>query len=202
MSRRRKYGVGCILATQSVSNVDYKSLGQCNTIFFGKLQKKQDISKIEDLLKSSEGHDSKLVDDLPKISEGEFQVSLSKKVSPEPMPIKTRWLYTEHGKTVTEEELVNFVPPHIREWANERSLNQNNDNSPLALPAIDSKNASAYSSSSGPEPFESHLMGGLMLLKDKKDPLSVMLGITNLLTAILLLSTTYLLGQSWVDGKR
>ena len=43
-------------------------------------------------------------------------------------------------------------------------------------------------------------MGGLMLLKDSKDPLSVMLGITNLLTALLLLSTTYLLGQSWVDG--
>ena len=27
-----------------------------------------------------------------------------------------------------------------------------------------------------------------------------MLGITNLLTALLLLSTTYLLGQSWIDG--
>ena len=39
-----------------------------------------------------------------------------------------------------------------------------------------------------------------MMLKDPKDPLSVMLGMTNLLTAFLLLSTTLLLGQSWIDG--
>ena len=196
----RKFGVGCILATQSVSNVDYKALGQAHTIFCGKFQLAQDISKIEDLLKSDDGHDSSLVDNLPNLSQGEFQISARKEVLPNPIPIKTRWLYTEHGKIVTEEEIDRLVPAHIREWANEKSLNKNNDDSPLALPAIDSNTAKAYSSASGPEPFESHLMGGLMLIKDKKDPLSVMLGITNLLTAILLLSTTYILGQSWVDG--
>ena len=197
----RKYGVGCILATQSVSNVDYKALGQSHTMFFGKFQKPQDINKIEHLLKSSEDHDSKLVDDLPKLSAGEFQVSLQKEVSPDPIPIKTRWIYTEHGKTVTEEELDDLVPAHIREWANEKSLNHNDDDSPFALPAIDSKTATRFSSAPGPEPFESHLMGGLMLLKDPKDPLSVMLGATNLLTAVVLLATTFILGQSWIDGE-
>lgn len=39
-----------------------------------------------------------------------------------------------------------------------------------------------------------------MLLKDPKDPLSVMLGVTNLLTAFVLLATTFILGQSWIEG--
>tara|TARA_Y100001954_G_C15798419_1_gene598793 strand:- start:178 stop:2307 length:2130 start_codon:yes stop_codon:yes gene_type:complete len=194
----RKFGVSCILATQSVSNVDYKTLGQAHTIFLGKFQLKQDISKIEDLLKESDDHDSSLVDELPNLLQGEFQISTLKEVSDGPIPIKTRWLYTEHGQIVTEEEVETFTPESLRVWANEKSLSTSSGDLQLALPFSDSKSVRGMSSAN--EPFESHLMGGLMLIKDSKDPLSVMLGITNLLTAMLLLSTTYLLGQSWIEG--
>jgi len=194
----RKFGVSCILATQSVSNVDYKTLGQAHTIFLGKFQLKQDISKIEDLLKESDEHDSNLVEELPNLVQGEFQISTLKEVSDGPIPIKTRWLYTEHGKIVTEEEVEKFTPDYLRDWANKKSLSQNSEDMQLALPASVNSNKAGYSSAS--EPFESHLMGGLMLLKDPKDPLSVMLGVTNLLTAFVLLATTFILGQAWIDG--
>tara|TARA_B100001250_G_scaffold47419_1_gene37125 strand:+ start:1445 stop:3577 length:2133 start_codon:yes stop_codon:yes gene_type:complete len=194
----RKFGVSCILATQSVSNVDYKTLGQAHTIFLGKFQLKQDISKIEDLLKESDDHDSNLVDELPNLLQGEFQISTLKEVSDGPIPIKTRWLYTEHGKIVTEEEVGHLTPDYLRDWANEKSLSQNSEDMQLTLPALVNGNKTGFSSAS--EPFESHLMGGLMLLKDPKDSLSVMLGVTNLLTAFVLLTTTFILGQAWIDG--
>ena len=84
----RKFGVSCILATQSVSNVDYKTLGQAHTIFLGKFQLKQDIGKIEDLLKESDEHESNLIDELPNLMSGEFQISTLSEVSEGAIPIK------------------------------------------------------------------------------------------------------------------
>ena len=51
----RKYGVACVLATQNVSDVDYKILAQANTTFIGRFTQPQDVEKVRHLLKESGG---------------------------------------------------------------------------------------------------------------------------------------------------
>ena len=176
--------------------MDYKILGQANTIFIGRFQTKQDQNKIGDLLKVG-GSDVGLVDELPNLAPGEFQI-VCPDASKKPIQAKTRWLYTEHGATLGENEIEDLTPENLREWAKGKSTNYSEASHPPAIPL--SREQMSKGLVETEMPFESHLMGGLMLLRDSKDPLSVMLGITNLLTAILLLSTTYILGQSWIDG--
>ena len=193
----RKHGLCCALATQSVTNVDYKILGQANTIFIGRFMTKQDRSKVADLLKVG-GSDVGLVDELPNLAAGEFQI-VCPDVSKSPIQVKTRWLYTEHGPTLGENEVEDLTPQYLRDWATEKSVTHSYSALPPAIPL--SREQISKGLIENETPFESHLMGGLMLLKDPKDPLSVMLGLTNLLTAFVLLATTFILGQSWINGN-
>lgn len=192
----RKYGLSCALATQSVANVDYKILGQSNTILIGRFSQPQDHKKIKHLLEVG-GTDIGLVDELPNLSPGEFQI-VCPDASKKPIQAKTRWLYTEHGSTLGDNEIDELTPQYLKDWAKAKETNYSSSTRAPAIPL--SREQMSKGLVETEMPFETHLMGGLMLLKDPKDPLSVMLGITNLLTAFLLLSTTLLLGQSWIDG--
>ena len=192
----RKYGLSCVLATQNVTDVDYKILGQANTMFIGRFQTKQDRAKIGDLLKVS-GGDQNLVEELPKLQPGEFQL-VCPDVSEKPTPLNLRWLYTDHGSPLGEDEVEALTPKALRDWAKDRSVKRARPAIPPAIPL--SREQMSRGLDGSEQPFESHLMGGLMLLKDPKDPLSVMLGATNIFTAAILLLTTYILGQSWIDG--
>ena len=192
----RKYGLSCALATQSVANVDYKILGQSNTILIGRFSQPQDHKKIKHLLEVG-GTDIGLVDELPNLSPGEFQI-VCPDASKKPIQAKTRWLYTEHGPTLGDNEIDELTPQYLKDWAKAKETNYSSSTHAPAIPL--SREQMSKGLVETEMPFETHLMGGLMLLKDPKDPLSVMLGITNLLTAFLLLSTTLLLGQSWIDG--
>ncbi len=91
----RKYGVASVLATQNVSDVDYKILAQANTMFIGRFRERNDIDKVKHLLKEG-GGDISLIDELPKLSAGQFQL-VSPDVDDKPIPIQCRWLYTDHG---------------------------------------------------------------------------------------------------------
>jgi len=192
----RKYGLSCVLATQNVSDVDYKILGQANTLFIGRFQTKQDRNKIGDLLKVG-GADSDFVDDLPNLQAGEFQL-VCPDVSTKPTPVNLRWLYTDHGPPLGEDEIEKLTTKKLRDWAKDRSVKRSRPAIPPAIPLT--REQMSRGADGSEQPFESHLMGGLMLLKDSKDPLSVMLGATNIITAIALLLTTYILGQSWIEG--
>ena len=192
----RKYGLSCVLATQNVADVDYKILGQANSIFIGRFQTKQDRNKIGDLLKVG-GGDQSLVDELPNLKPGEFQL-VCPDFSETATPLNLRWLYTEHGSALSEDEVEELTPKSLRDWANDRSIKRSRPAIPPAIPL--SREQMSRGLDGSEQPFESHLMGGLMLLRDPKDPLSVMLGATNIFTAATLLLTTYILGQSWIDG--
>ena len=87
----RKYGVACVLATQNVSDVDYKILAQANTTFIGRFTQPQDVEKVRHLLKES-GGDQDLVAQLPTLGPGQFQM-VAPDVDPAPVPIQCRWLY-------------------------------------------------------------------------------------------------------------
>ena len=96
----RKFGLSCVLATQNVSDVDYKILGQANTIFIGRFQTKQDRNKVSDLLKVGKS-DLSLVEELPNLKAGEFQL-VCPDVADIAIPVQTRWLYTDHGPALSE----------------------------------------------------------------------------------------------------
>jgi hypothetical protein len=44
----RKYGVGCLLCTQSPRSVDYNVFGNCSTKIIGRMEAQQDIERIAD----------------------------------------------------------------------------------------------------------------------------------------------------------
>ena len=194
----RKYGLSCILATQNVADVDYKILGQANTRFLGRFQDKQDISKIRDLLKVGKGGNEEMVDELPNLKTGEFQL-VSPDFSDKPTSVRLRWLYTDHGSALGEDEVEQLTPKSLRGWADNLSKTPIQTKLPPAIPLTRKQRLEGIDEHQ--QPFESDLMGGLMLLKDSKDPLSVMLGITNLLTSITLFLSTLILADAWLDGE-
>lgn len=194
----RKYGLSCILATQNVADVDYKILGQANTRFLGRFQDKQDISKIRDLLKVGKGGNEEMVDELPNLKTGEFQL-VSPDFSDKPTSVKLRWLYTDHGSALGEDEVEQLTPKSLRGWADNLSKTPIQAKLPPAIPLTRKQRLGGIEEHQ--QPFESDLMGGLMLLKDSKDPLSVMLGITNLLTSITLFLSTLILADAWLAGE-
>ena len=115
----RKYGVACVLATQNVSDVDYKILAQANTTFIGRFTQPQDVEKVRHLLKES-GGDQDLVKQLPTLGPGQFQM-VAPDVDPAPVPIQCRWLYTDHGAPLNEDQVEEATTAEIRAWAKARS---------------------------------------------------------------------------------
>ncbi len=90
----RKYGVSMLVATQNISDVDYKAFGQVSTFFFGRFMAPQDLKTVEKMLQA---HPSAhfIIDELPALKPGEFYL-LSPDNFKKPIKVKMRWLYTEH----------------------------------------------------------------------------------------------------------
>lgn len=101
----RKYGVGCIIATQNPGDIDYKAFAQFGTWAIGRLTVKQDIKKVSQALKSLS---SESIDGiLPKLKPGQF-VMFAPDVSNSLIKFSTRWLYTKHT-TLTEEDIKHLM---------------------------------------------------------------------------------------------
>jgi hypothetical protein len=92
----RKYGVGCLIATQNPGDVDYKALSQFGTWTIGRLATRQDIKKVEPALRAVAGASTdSVIAELPALKPGELVV-----VSPDhfdaPRALATRRLCTVH----------------------------------------------------------------------------------------------------------
>jgi hypothetical protein len=61
--------------------------------------------------------------------------------------------------------------------------------------------AAAALGAEGTDAFEVKLMGGLSVIRDGKDPLYVMQGISNALATVVLLWSMVVLGTQWKDGE-
>ena len=220
----RKYGVACVLATQNVSDVDYKILAQANTTFIGRFTQPQDIDKVRHLLKES-GGDQDLVAQLPTLDAGQFQM-VAPDVDPAPIPIQCRWLYTDHGAPLNEEQVEEATTPEIRAWAKSRSSGAGRSRGKGAAAAAakgstwkgdEQKEAkgiveSARIKSIGgmtaaahgivdDSAFEVKLMGGLSVLKDGRDPLYVMQATVNASTSLVMGWTLIALMLAWRDSS-
>ncbi|HYM40058.1 MAG TPA: helicase HerA-like domain-containing protein [Thermoplasmata archaeon] len=98
----RKYGVGLVVATQNVTDLDYKALGQANTWALGRLLAKQDLDRVRHLVGSLHPSDPEEVLALvPSLKAGQFLL-----LSPEHLGrverLEVRGLATQH--TVVPEE--------------------------------------------------------------------------------------------------
>ena len=222
----RKYGVACVLATQNVSDVVYKILAQANTTVIGRFTQPQDVEKVRHLLKES-GGDQDLVAQLPTLGPGQFQM-VAPDVDPNPVPIQCRWLYTDHGAPLNEDQVEDIITPEIRAWARTRSAQGGRSRGAGAAHA-----ASRGSSWSGGDAweegaaqgiveaariksaggmaaaahgivddsaFEVKLMGGLAVLRDGRDPLYTMQAAVNLATVAVLTWVMGALMLAWRDA--
>ncbi len=217
----RKYGVACVLATQNVSDVDYKILAQANTTFIGRFTQPQDVEKVRHLLKES-GGDQDLVKQLPTLGPGQFQM-VAPDVDPNPVPIQCRWLYTDHGAPLNEDQVEDVTTPEIRAWAKARSAGKGRSRGKgaAAAAARGSTWSKAGEESEGivesarlrsvggmtaaaqgivdDSAFEVRLMGGLSVLKDGRDPLYVMQATVNASTSLVMAWTLVALLLAWRD---
>ncbi len=219
----RKYGVACVLATQNVSDVDYKILAQANTTFIGRFTQPQDVEKVRHLLQES-GGDQSLVKELPTLGPGQFQM-VAPDVDPAPIPIQCRWLYTDHGAPLNEEQVEEVTTPEIRAWAKARSSGVGRSRGKGAASAaakgsrwkgedeedsIGIVEAARMKSIGGmtaaahgivdDSAFEVKLMGGLSVLKDGRDPLYVMQATVNATTSLVMAWTLIALMLAWRDS--
>jgi hypothetical protein len=219
----RKYGVACVLATQNVSDVDYKILAQANTTFIGRFTQPQDVEKVRHLLKES-GGDQDLVAQLPTLGPGQFQM-VAPDVDPAPVPIQCRWLYTDHGSPLNEDQVEDLISPEIRAWAKARSAGRKGRGSGAAHAASRGSNWSSNQDDTEAESlvetarikaiggmtaagkgmvdesgFEVRLMGGLSVLKDGKDPLYTMQAAVNGASVIALCWAFVALLEAWRTG--
>ncbi len=202
----RKYGIAAVLATQNASDVDYKIMAQANTKFIGRFSQPQDIDKVKHLLKES-GGDLDMIKELPNLGPGQFQM-VSPDVSKEALPIQCRWLYTEHGAPLTEEQVERNTSNEIREWASLKGSKNTikRDSYKVAKKALgftknqDTSTLTSSLNKDSNEAFEIRLMGGLSVIRDGKDPLYVMQGITNAMATLVLLWSMIVLGTQWRDG--
>ena len=225
----RKYGVACVLATQNVSDVDYKILAQANTTFIGRFTQPQDVEKVRHLLKES-GGDQDLVAQLPTLGPGQFQM-VAPDVDPAPVPIQCRWLYTDHGAPLNEDQVEDIISEEIRAWAKTRSSgNTKNRGAGAAhaasrgsswnargvdeewaignaeavvenarIKAVGGMTAAAHGIVDD-SAFEIRLMGGFAVLRDGRDPLYTMQAAANIASVVVLAWTMVALMIAWRDG--
>jgi len=110
----RKYGVGCIVATQNPGDIDYTALSQFSTWAIGRLTTKQDRAKIIDALKSVAGSKASKIDEkLPSLKPGEFAL-----FSPDNfdniIDLKVRHLISPH-QTLNDNDVKKAIPNSLRQ---------------------------------------------------------------------------------------
>ena len=98
----RKYGVGVIVATQNVTDLDYKALGQASTWALGRLMAKQDLDRVRHIVASVHpGPSNGVLAAIPALKSGEF-ILLSPDHLGSAQRVAVRGLATRH-EVVPEE---------------------------------------------------------------------------------------------------
>ncbi|MFO7835805.1 MAG: helicase HerA-like domain-containing protein [Candidatus Thorarchaeota archaeon] len=112
----RKYGVECLIATQSPKDIDYKAFEQFNTIASGRISSKQSLKVLERILEPIAGERAaeRIIDSLPGQQTANFVFS-SADLRPKVNQIGVRWLLTKHV-TLTEKD----VERHMKELVERR----------------------------------------------------------------------------------
>jgi uncharacterized protein len=70
----RKYGLGLLLASQNIGDVDYQALNQCNTWLLGSCRALQELNKAREVLSSRVSAPERVAEALPQLPKGEFLI--------------------------------------------------------------------------------------------------------------------------------
>jgi hypothetical protein len=95
LRQARKYGISCLLATQSPGDIDYKALGQTGTWLIGRLTTRQEREKVAPALRDACADGHSLVEGRTDAAVGNF-VLVNADTYPEPVEFKVRWLASKH----------------------------------------------------------------------------------------------------------
>lgn len=113
LRQARKYGMCCLVATQSPGDLDYKALGQIGTWIMGRMRTHQEAGKVYPALAAEPGVDADaIVDALPAMEVGQFILSSPDNYSGA-REIRVRWLVSAH-RTLTEQDVEDEVNPQDR----------------------------------------------------------------------------------------
>ena len=127
----RKFGVGCVVATQNPGDVDYKAMGQFGTWALGRLATRQDLKKVEPAVRSLMPAATPLLDEVPSLRPGEL-VLLSPDNFDEPCQLATRWLHTEH-RTLEEERIEELAGPWRAQFSSLERGSRGRPRSPIEM---------------------------------------------------------------------
>lgn len=114
LRQARKYGLCCLLATQSPGDIDYKALGQVGTMAFGRISGERALGKVAPIIQAlPDINTDEIVSGLPGMARGRFVL-----VSPDnyeiPVETQVRWLATKHT-TVPADRIPDLVSDEDRE---------------------------------------------------------------------------------------
>lgn len=100
----RKYGIGCLMATQNPADVDYKAMAQFGSWAIGRITTRQDMKKVQPVVKSLDPtRVDEIMETLPSQQAGEF-VLISPDNFERSLEIQSRWLFTKH-ETLDEDAI-------------------------------------------------------------------------------------------------
>jgi hypothetical protein len=114
LRQARKYGVSCVLASQSPKDIDYHGLDQINSFFFGRILSEQSQKLIRNLLGSKLNPDKleDIADKITLLTTGHFVGFLPDLKDENIVHFKTRYLFSKH-LTLTEADLKKMIHPDI-----------------------------------------------------------------------------------------
>ena len=113
----RKYGIECLIATQSPKDIDYKAFEQFNTISAGRISSEQSLKVLERILEPIAGEQEAedIITQLPGQQTASFIFS-SADLKPKVNSIGVRWLLTKHV-TLTEKDVQSHMKKLVEEQA-------------------------------------------------------------------------------------
>jgi len=111
----RKYGIECVISTQSPKDVDYKAFEQFNTIASGRISSEQSLKVLERILEpiAGEKESEEIIKALPGQGVGSFIFS-SADMTPKVNRMSVRWLLTNHI-TLTEQDVQKHMAALVKE---------------------------------------------------------------------------------------
>lgn len=114
LRQARKYGLCCLLATQTPGDVDYRAMSQCFTQAIGNVQGDTPVAKVQSLMSAWPNVNvDELLKRVKSASRGEFIVTNPNYLEA-PTAIQARWLATEH-RLVKPEDVAEMTDPNERE---------------------------------------------------------------------------------------
>lgn len=129
----RKYGVSCLVATQSPGDIDYKAVAQFSTMAIGTLNTDQEKKKVKGRLESVAPKEIDFImRKMPAIKRGEFFI-----ISPDEFDkvqqLKVRWLVTKH-RPVPEGQLKGLIPESVISFYKDKMISTQEKKTATAEP--------------------------------------------------------------------